>query len=43
MLEAPETVVATIVTVSEVVLEPQLEAGAQPEVVGETPGDGGEA
>ncbi|HRA41783.1 MAG TPA: 50S ribosomal protein L25, partial [Pyrinomonadaceae bacterium] len=43
LLEAPETVVATIVTVSEVVLEPQLEAGAQPEVVGETPGDGGEA
>jgi large subunit ribosomal protein L25 len=34
--DAPETVVATIVTVSEDVLEPQLEEGAAPEVVGET-------
>ncbi len=42
----PETVVATIITVSEAVLEPQLEEGAQPEVVGEAPaetdGEGGE-
>ena len=42
----PETVVATIVTVSEEVLESQLEEGAQPEVVGEAPaeteGDSGE-
>lgn len=37
--EAPETVVATIVTVSETVLESQLEEGAQPEVVGETPAE----
>ena len=34
--DAPETVVATIVTVSEAVLEPQTEEGAAPEVVGET-------
>lgn len=39
--EAPETVVATIVTVSEDVLEPQLEEGAAPEVVGETPAEEG--
>lgn len=32
---APETVVASIVTVSEAVLEPQIEEGAQPEVAGE--------
>ena len=35
--DAPETVVATIVTVSEEVLEPQIEEGAAPEVVGEAP------
>ncbi len=35
--DAPETVVATIVTVSEEVLEPQTEEGAAPEVVGEAP------
>ena len=35
--EVPETVVATIVNVSESVLEAQTEEGAQPEVVGETP------
>ncbi|MFN2501374.1 MAG: 50S ribosomal protein L25 [Pyrinomonadaceae bacterium] len=35
--DAPETVVASIVTVSEEVLEPQIEEGAAPEVVGETP------
>lgn len=34
---APETVVASIVTVSEAVLEPQIEEGAQPEVTGEKP------
>ncbi|MGH7783177.1 MAG: 50S ribosomal protein L25 [Candidatus Binatia bacterium] len=41
--EAPDTLVASIITVKEVELEPQLEAGAEPEVVGEeTPsGDGG--
>ncbi|HLA94421.1 MAG TPA: 50S ribosomal protein L25 [Pyrinomonadaceae bacterium] len=33
--EAPETVVATIVTVKEVELEPQVAEGAQPEVTGE--------
>ena len=32
---APETVVASIITVQEVVLEPQIEEGAVPEVVGE--------
>lgn len=38
--EAPETVVASIVTVSEADLEPQLETGEEPEVVGEeTPED----
>jgi len=41
--EAPETVVASIVIVKEEELEPQLEAGAEPEVVGEeTPTEGGE-
>lgn len=41
--EDPEAVVAAIATVSEDVLEPQTEAGAEPEVVGETPAeDGGE-
>jgi large subunit ribosomal protein L25 len=45
--EAPETVVASIVIVKEAELEPQLEEGAEPAVVGdETPaegeGDGGE-
>ena len=43
--DAPETLVATIVTVSEEVLEPQVEEGAEPEVVGEEPAaepDGGE-
>ena len=32
---APETVVASIITVQEVVLEPQIEEGAEPAVVGE--------
>ena len=35
--DAPETVVASIVTVKEADLEPQLEEGAEPEVVGEEP------
>jgi large subunit ribosomal protein L25 len=42
--ESPETVVAMISIVKEAELEPQLEAGAEPEVVGEAPaeeGDGG--
>jgi large subunit ribosomal protein L25 len=34
---APETVVASIITVEEVVLEPQIEEGAQPEIAGEKP------
>ncbi len=38
--EAPETVVVAIAMVKEADLEPQLEAGAEPEVVGE---EGGEA
>ncbi len=37
--DAPETVVATIVNVSEDVLEPQTEEGAAPEVVGGAPAD----
>lgn len=43
--EAPETVVASIVIVKEVELEPQIVEGAEPEVEGETPeGEGsGEA
>ena len=41
--EAPETVVASIVIVKEVELEPQLEEGAEPTVVGdEAPAEGGE-
>ena len=40
--DAPETVVATIVTVTEESLEPQNEEGAAPEVVGETPAPEGE-
>ena len=35
--DAPETVVASIVTVKEEDLEPQTEAGAEPAVVGEEP------
>ncbi|MBV9216037.1 MAG: 50S ribosomal protein L25, partial [Acidobacteria bacterium] len=38
--ENPDTVVASIVIVKEADLEPQLEEGAQPEVVGETPAEG---
>jgi large subunit ribosomal protein L25 len=41
--ESPETVVASIVIVREVELEPQVEAGAEPAVVGEEgPAEGGE-
>jgi large subunit ribosomal protein L25 len=41
--EAPETVVASIVIVKEVELEPQVAEGAEPTVVGEeTPAEGGE-
>jgi len=41
--EAPETVVASIVTVSEEVLEPQTEEGAEPQLVGDEPAaEGGE-
>lgn len=42
--DAPDTVVASIVVVKEAELEPQLEAGAEPEVVGDeptAPGEGG--
>lgn len=35
--ESPETVVASIAIVKEAALEPQIEEGAQPEVVGEKP------
>lgn len=35
----PETVVASIVSVGEAVLEPQIEEGAEPEVVGEAPAE----
>lgn len=35
--DAPETVVASIVIVKEAALEPQIEEGAEPEVVGEAP------
>ncbi len=35
--DSPETVVASIVIVKEVVLEPQVEEGAEPVVEGETP------
>jgi large subunit ribosomal protein L25 len=40
--ENPETVVAMISIVKEAELEPQLEAGAEPEVVGEAPAEDGE-
>ena len=39
--EAPDAVVASVITVSESVLEPQTEEGAAPEVVGETPAEDG--
>ena len=40
--EAPDNVVASIISVSEAELEPQLEEGAAPEVVGEEPAAGTE-
>ncbi len=42
MLESPESVVASIVIVKEVELEPQVEEGAEPEVEGEAPAESGE-
>lgn len=39
IVEAPETVVASIVIVKEVELEPQVEEGAEPEVAGEAPAE----
>ena len=47
IVEAPETMVASIIIVKEAELEPQLEEGAEPEVAGEAPAeapaeDGGE-
>lgn len=39
--EDPETVVAAISIVSEASLEPQLDAGAEPEVVGDAPAEEG--
>jgi large subunit ribosomal protein L25 len=40
--ESPDAVVASIITVKEETLEPQLEAGAEPEVVGGTSDSEGE-
>jgi large subunit ribosomal protein L25 len=40
--EAPETVVASIVIIKEVELEPQVAEGVEPEVEGEAPAEGGE-
>lgn len=37
IVETPETVVASVVIVKEVELEPQVEEGAEPEVAGEAP------
>ena len=43
IVESPESVVAAIASIKEAVLEPQLEEGVEPEVVGEeTTGEGGE-
>jgi len=45
VVEPPESVVASIVIVKEEVLEPQIEAGAEPEVTGEKaeePAEGGD-
>jgi|SRR5690606_32908977 len=43
IVEAPETVIASIILVKEQELEPQVEEGAEPEVVGEAEGEEGEA
>lgn len=40
--EAPDNVVASIVIVQEVELEPQIEEGEEPAIVGEEPAEGGE-
>jgi len=40
--ESGDAVVASIVSINASDLEPQLEAGAEPEVTGETPAEGGE-
>ncbi len=42
IVEDGEAVVASIVSISASDLEPQLEAGAEPEVTGEAPAEGGE-
>ena len=42
IVESPESVVAAIASVKEESLEPQIEEGAQPTVVGETPAEGGD-
>jgi large subunit ribosomal protein L25 len=41
LIESSESVVAAIASVKEEVLEPQIEEGAQPEVVGEAPAEEG--
>ncbi|MEP6944486.1 MAG: 50S ribosomal protein L25 [Acidobacteriota bacterium] len=43
IVDAGDAVVASIASIKEEDLEPQLEEGAQPEVVGETPADGEDA
>lgn len=40
--EAPDTVVASIITVREAELEPQIEVGEEPEVIGEAPEESAE-
>ncbi len=40
IMDAPETMVASIIVIKEADLEPQVEEGAEPEVVGETPAEG---
>lgn len=40
--EAPDNVVASIVIVQEVELEPQIEGGEEPAIVGEEPAEGGD-
>lgn len=42
IVDDPEAVVASIVTISESDLEPQLEAGAEPEIAGEAPAEDAE-
>lgn len=41
IVESPESVVAAIASIKEAVLEPQVEEGVQPEVVGEAPAEEG--